>query len=388
MSPAASGCCCVGANLTYMKTTHIKANGIHHKLAYAGAQFNDQANTKNPLILFLHGWPDFHFSFRHQLMKCAQHNYFAVAPDMRGYGGTSAPTTTKEYNVYTLCNDVLGIMHALDYEQCFLVGHDWGAWLAWHMCLIYPDAVVAVCALSVPYVIHRPKGLLTHLKQEYGNCISGTLQEKQGSRFNYMLHHNLPHAAEEYDKNVREALYRIYGYIKGVTECDDPEVDTDEMFLLDKKRGKFDGDLTARNAPGLWKRLPRPKALPAWIPESDFERYVSEFEKTGFSGGLHWYQTPDLNWGLTRHLNDTKITQPVLFIGGDLDVVIKTHGGAKSVETHLVTSCPRLHKCVMLKGCGHWVHQEQPDVVTGHLLNFLQSVERKKTFKEHIKSRL
>lgn len=311
---------------------------------------------------------------------------------MRGYGGTSAPASAEEYNVYTLCNDVLSIMHVLGYERCFLVGHDWGAWLAWHMCLIHPDVIAALCALSVPYMLHRPKGLLTHLKSKYGDSIDGTLREKECSKFNYMLHHNLPLAAEEYDKNAREALYRIYGYIKGAIKCDAPEIDTDAMFVLDdddEKRFRTATDLTAKNAPGLWARLPRPNALPAWIPEADFEQYVSEFERTGFAGGLNWYQTPDLNWELTRNLNGKQITQPVLFIGGDLDVVIKTHGGAEYVEKHLRTSCQRLNQCLFLEGCGHWVHQERPEVVTEHLLDFFRSVDKNTPqVEEKIKSRL
>ena len=363
--------------------SYVHANGIRHRIAKAG-----RCSPSSTLVMFLHGWPDFWFTWRHQLVACARNGFLAVAPDMRGCGRTDDPVDVEQFNVHTLAGDVIGIMNALGYDQCLLVGHDWGAWLAWFVALLYPQNIAAVCALSVPYNRHRPKGLLTHLKGKYGNCIDGTSQQMIECKFNYMLHHNLHLSAQEYDKNTREALYRIYFYHDGVqSSSDTPEVKSDKMFILPKKEVEIISSndnchvrFDATTSPGLWARLARPKTLPTWITDVEFNHCVNGFLKSGFAGGLRWYQTLDLNWQITRYLNGSKVKQPSLFIAGVNDMVVKTYGGSASCERALTDSCPALTRCVFLTGAGHWVHQERADDVNSILIQFLQSQPKVKPF--------
>lgn len=424
---------------------------------------------KPPLIMLLHGWPELWYSYRHQLIALASRGYAVCAPDMRGYGGTDDPphdgTNNSNYTIPILTKDVLHIAKYLDYDQFVLVGHDFGAYLAWHMALLYPHNVLAICAMSVPYVGHTPRkeGLLSKLqRQYYGGCcleLSPEAKESEASRkereetirqtcqFHYMLYHTLPYAAEEYDKNVGETLYRIYAYQKGV-ECEEgtPEIKDKRMFspgyrdksnngssnnssdleVKEKMRllptvrngldeptkdykGSNDGNnindstknkpnssslaspsspvgtpsdnkntqqfiLDARDAPGLWMRLPRPKSLPTWLTPLDLQYYIVEFQHCGFAGGLKWYQALNDNWTLTRHLRNRKILQPVLFLAGTNDDVIQTHGGPDVVEQRLKENCLDLRECVFYNGAGHWIQQERWEDVNNELLAFLKSV--------------
>ena len=149
-----------------------------------------------PLIMFLHGWPESFYSWRHQLSFFATQGYRCCAPDMRGYGQTDAPTNVSDYNVHTLANDVISIALVLGHERFVVVGHDFGSWLAWRIALLHPDRVLAVCGMSVPYVGQSPKhyGPLQQLQRRYGRCLDAMTsdEERRNAKFHYMLHHCLP----------------------------------------------------------------------------------------------------------------------------------------------------------------------------------------------------
>lgn len=104
-----------------------------------------------PLILFLHGFPESWYSWRHQLALLRDEPYLLVVPDMRGYGSSSQPKSMEQYTQPELARDVLEIAKSLGYQKFIVVGHDWGAQLAWSVSLLYPRNVIGVCAMSVPY---------------------------------------------------------------------------------------------------------------------------------------------------------------------------------------------------------------------------------------------
>src|SRR5439155_9161531 len=95
------------------------------------------------------------YSWRHQLAALAAAGFHAVAPDMRGYGQTDRPDAIDQYTLLHLTGDMVGLLDALGAESAVIVGHDWGAPVAWHSALLRPDRFRAVAALSVPY---RPRG--------------------------------------------------------------------------------------------------------------------------------------------------------------------------------------------------------------------------------------
>ena len=95
----------------------IQSNGIKLRIAEAG---------EGPLVILVHGWPESWFSWRYQIQALAQAGYHAVAPDMRGYGGSTIPDAIEDYNILELAADVAGIVDTLNEESATLVGHDWG----------------------------------------------------------------------------------------------------------------------------------------------------------------------------------------------------------------------------------------------------------------------
>ncbi len=123
----------------------VETNGIRMHLAEQGT---------GPLVLLCHGFPESWYSWRHQLRALAEAGFHAVAPDMRGYGGTDRPDAIDQYTLFHLVGDMVGLLDALGAETAVIAGHDWGAPVAWHAALLRPDRFRAVIGLSVPF---RPR---------------------------------------------------------------------------------------------------------------------------------------------------------------------------------------------------------------------------------------
>ena len=120
----------------------VKTNGISMHVAEAGSGFP---------VVFCHGWPELWYSWRHQIAALADAGFRAIAPDMRGYGGTDAPADPAEYTMKTLSADMVGLLDALDIDKAVFVGHDWGGAVIWQMGLRYPERVERLVGLNTPY---------------------------------------------------------------------------------------------------------------------------------------------------------------------------------------------------------------------------------------------
>src|SRR5690606_4459625 len=109
-------------------------------------------------VVLCHGFPELWYSWRHQLRALGDAGYRVLAPDQRGYGGTTRPEAVEEYTQLHLVGDIVGLLHAMGVERAVVVGHDWGAPVAWHCALLRPDLFRAVACLSVHWggIPHRP----------------------------------------------------------------------------------------------------------------------------------------------------------------------------------------------------------------------------------------
>jgi pimeloyl-ACP methyl ester carboxylesterase len=102
-----------------------------------------------PAVILLHGWPDTGDLWRHQVPALEAAGYRVIAPDLRGYGQSSKPTDLDAYRPTQLLGDVTGILDALDLPRAHVVGHDWGAFLAWITAMLAPDRVASLTVMSV-----------------------------------------------------------------------------------------------------------------------------------------------------------------------------------------------------------------------------------------------
>ena len=312
----------------------IETNGIRMHIAEQG---------EGPLVLLCHGFPEFWYSWRHQLPALAEAGYHVVAPDQRGYGRTDRPEPIETYNMLQVSGDIVGLVHALGEERAIIAGHDWGAPVAWHCALLRPDIFHAVVLLSVPY-----------LKRTWKERPTEAMRRMAGQFEFYQLYFQEPGKAEaELEADVRRTM-RMFLY----SASGDPPPEKRWRFLFNKSEKFLDtGSL--------------PDALPGWLTERDIDVFTGEFERTGFRGGLNWYRNIDRTWELTPFLSDAKIRQPLLFIAGEFDPVIAMR--RKGFEA-LEQTAPNLSKKILLPGAGHWIQQERPAEVNELLLEFLGSL--------------
>jgi pimeloyl-ACP methyl ester carboxylesterase len=137
----------------------ISANGIEIFMLEQG---------EGPLVVLCHGWPELSYSWRHQIPAIAAAGFHVVAPDMRGFGRTSAPADIAAYGIFDNVGDMVALVAALGEKQAVIVGHDWGAPVAWHAAMFRPDIFSAVAGLSVPPPF-RGRGRPLDTLRESGN---------------------------------------------------------------------------------------------------------------------------------------------------------------------------------------------------------------------------
>jgi pimeloyl-ACP methyl ester carboxylesterase len=132
----------------------------HREVTANGARFHlaEYGPSDGPLVLLLHGFPEFWWSWRHQLVALGEAGLRVVAPDLRGYGGSDKPP--RGYDAYTLSSDVAGMIRALGAPNAFLVGHDWGGLLAWAVATLHPSIVRSLAVIGMPHPVRLREALV------------------------------------------------------------------------------------------------------------------------------------------------------------------------------------------------------------------------------------
>ena len=311
----------------------LAVNGIHMRVATQGT---------GPLVLLCHGFPELWCSWRQQMAALADAGWRAVAPDMRGYGGTEAPAAIDQYTLLHLVGDMVGLVKALGETQAVIVGHDWGAPVAWNAALLRPDLFRAVVGMSVPFAPPGPVELLAALRAA-------------GISDFYMQYFQKPGVAEaELERDVA-ATIRLVNY-NGSGDGPDRQA----FGRLQPGKGFLGG-------------MVEPANLPTWLPAEDIAAYAAEFARTGFRGGLNWYRNITRNWELLAPWRGSVIRQPSMFIAGERDSVLKFPASRGQIDNFSKT-LPGLRGCHILEGAGHWVQRERAAQVSECLLGFLQGL--------------
>ncbi|MDX2099737.1 MAG: alpha/beta hydrolase [Leptolyngbyaceae cyanobacterium bins.59] len=277
-----------------MKHEWIDTNGI--KLHYV-----TQGN--GPLVLMLHGFPEFWYSWRHQIPEFAK-DYKVVALDLRGYNESDKPTDRAAYVMDEFIRDVWGVIHGLGYDRCTLVGHDWGGIIAWNFAYAHPQMVSQLIILNVPHPAKFSEGLRT---------------PQQLFRSSYLFVFQLP--------GVPELLLQAndYGAIESVLK----------------------GTAVNKDA----------------FTQADLEAYKDAAAKRGaLTAMLNYYRNL-----LHQHVfQDWRVLEvPTLMIWGEEDKALGkelTYGTENYVRDFHIHYIPN---------CGHWVQQEQPELVNQYMREFL-----------------
>lgn len=128
----------------------VKTNGIQLHVAVAGPDDGE-------LLVLLHGFPEFSYGFHHQIAALAAAGYRVVAPDQRGYYLSDKPGHIEDYTIDKLRDDIAGLIEAFGETSAYLVGHDWGGAVAWHLAATKPEAVKKLVAINIPHPAAMPR---------------------------------------------------------------------------------------------------------------------------------------------------------------------------------------------------------------------------------------
>ncbi|KAF9605456.1 hypothetical protein IFM89_017475 [Coptis chinensis] len=147
------------------------SEGIEHRMvAVNGINMHVAEEGQGPVVLLIHGFPELWYTWRHQIVSLAARGYRAVAPDLRGFGDTKANTSVHNSTCLHIVGDLIALIDTLGVDQVFVVGHDWGAIMAWYLSLFRPDRVKALVNLSVAFQPRNPsRRPIESLQTIYGN---------------------------------------------------------------------------------------------------------------------------------------------------------------------------------------------------------------------------
>ncbi|OBK71294.1 alpha/beta fold hydrolase [Mycobacterium sp. 1274761.0] len=307
----------------------IETNGVQLYTLEAG-------DPGNPLVVLAHGFPELGYSWRYQIPALAAAGYHVLAPDQRGYGRSSRPEAVDEYSIVELTSDLVGLLDDAGAAKAAIIGHDWGAIIAWAMPLLHPDRVSAVAGLSGPPV-PRPRRPPT-----------AGWRSRFGDNFFYILYFQEPGVADA--DLARDPATTLHRTLAGRM----PTTDDEARRMLQP------------GPEGYVARLPEPDGLPTWLSRHELDHYIAEFARTGFTGALNWYRNFDRNWELMADPPATTITVPSLFIAGTEDPVLLFAPTDRHAD---MVAGP--YRQVFIDGAGHWIQQERPDDVNDALLALL-----------------
>lgn len=294
---------------------------------------------EGPAVVFCHGFPDLAYGWRHQLPAIADAGFHAIAPDQRGYGGSSAPVEVEAYGLGELTGDLVGLLDALDIERAWFVGHDWGGFVAWAMPVLHPERVLGVAGICTPYLAFP--SVETHLA-----AVGGEVERQ------YVAWFQEPGTAEaEMDPRVRAILTRTLR----------TGVPLEELLPFALRNGKLNMNpfLNAEQWPVLGEPLGSAEEM---------DHYCRVYERTGFGGGINWYRNVDRNAAEHPAVGQQKLDLPCLMLTAEWDPGLRPEFAepmrklCSDLELHLVEKV------------AHWVPQEAPKVVNQHLLAWLNRV--------------
>jgi len=311
-----------------IETGDFATNGIELRADIAGSGMP---------VLLCHGFPESRHSWRHQVPALAEAGYRVIAPDMRGYGGSSAPESIEDFTILHLVGDMVGLLDTLGHPKAVIVGHDWGALVAWAAAMLRPDRFIGVAGLSVPFIPRTAAAPLA------------TLRRRGRERFYWVWFEPRARAEAELDADPAESLRRMYWGLSGAAP--------DPLW----------NGMVAES--GFLATFPAPSGLPDWLTPEDLRLQTAAFSR-GFRAPLDWYRNLDRNWALLGAFAGARITQPAMFLAGERDPVLNWRRDAYAAHSE---NLPGLVSSTLLPGIGHWIQQEAPEAVTAALLDFLRT---------------
>jgi pimeloyl-ACP methyl ester carboxylesterase len=307
-----------------------------------------------PLMVFVHGWPALSISWRAQLEHFAGLGYCCIAPDMRGYGRSSAPGRREDYALEEIVADMAELVSGLGAVRAVWVGHDWGSPVVWELPRRHPDLCRGVVNMCVPYLADgfAPSTLVPLVDRNvYPEAAY------PAGQWDYMLFYE-----------------REFDAARATFEADVPAT-IKALFRGGSAKHRGRPAPTARiSRDGGWfggaGRAPDLPRDPAVLSEDDLVRYVAAFERSGFFGPDAWYANPERNVRYSGAAGVRTLRLPALFLHAAYDSICETLDSRMAEPMR--RDCTDLTEHVL--ETGHWMPQEEPAQVNAAIERWLAAV--------------
>jgi pimeloyl-ACP methyl ester carboxylesterase len=308
----------------------VKTNGID--MAYYEAGPKDGV----PVIL-CHGFPELAYSWRYQLPALADAGYRVIAPDQRGYGGTSRPAEIESYDMPHLTGDLAGLLDALELKKAVFCGHDWGGLVVWQMPIYNPNRVSGVIGVNTPFLPRPPVDPVMAMRAVYGENM-------------YIVFFQKPGVADAVLAKDIGKTFRFFMRKNSITAADYAKLPQEARNLELVQALQTDEN----GWPGE----------PLMSPD-ELKVFIDTFARTGFTGGINWYRNIGRNWELSGPM-EQKVRVPGLMIMAEDDLVL-----SPAMADGMETFVPDLER-VLIRRCGHWTQQEHPEETNRAMIDWLK----------------
>ena len=301
-----------------MEELIIKNNWNHTTQNVGSVNLHYVESGSGELVLLLHGFPDFWYSWRHQIPVLSDH-FRIVAPDLRGYNKSDKPVGIDNYSTPLLVQDVIGLIDTLGETEATIVGHDWGGSIAWNLAMMAPTYVKKLVILNCP--------------------------------------HTIPLVEAFWSMRFRQLQKSWYVFFFQLTEGPEKILEKDNYKMLKKM---MTGSTVNKNT----------------FREEDLEKYVEAWSQPGaLTASINYYRA---NWNIANIMTMTeeqqkslinrlpKVKCPTLVIWGEKDAALD-----KSLTFDTNKYIEGSYKIEYFPECGHWVHLEDPEKVNKSILSFL-----------------
>lgn len=307
-----------------------------------------------PLMIFVHGWPEIGLMWRTQMEAFAAEGWRCVAPDMRGYGGSSTPASSEAYRLNEIVDDMVELHDHLGAQPAIWVGHDWGSPVVAALAAHHATRSRGLVLTSVPYF---PKGfaLPTLLplidRQLYPE---DQYPDGQWDYYRFYLTH-FDQTVSDFEADIPAALGSLY---RPGNPASAGKISP--SALITRNGGRY----------GAAHRAPATLPDPALWPAADFDALVQAFLGTGFRPGNAWYLNDTTNIAYAHAAPDGgRLSQPVLFVNGEWDAICDINRG--QLGEPMRNACPNL--VVTNLAAGHWLPLERKTELVEAIRSWLKT---------------